>query len=337
MQNSKDSSNITACDIKCLKGYVEEEASLILKEGSFCMNYHQNLLGIPIKDAAAHIFRRPYLFVNPTVRMLQIATFLAIGPQIYVDDLVVINESKKLIGRISSKHIIFNILRTGYPDWLEITAEQIMDDFAGTVDMNSPLDKALEVFDKTRFAFVPITAKDDSGGGRSSEAAEVVASLSIRDILPLIAKDNIDRPIKDLCSQLISVDKNTSIRNAIDFMMKQGIRNIGIKEDVNNDDDSSSNSNTKTKLLRIINDRKILEFLVSHNGRKIMHTTGLADVDIINHLDMISAKKVKYDTTTSGAAELLMDIRNPCLISEEDDEKKDNSIVTPWDIVMKTL
>jgi hypothetical protein len=32
-----------------------------------------------------------------------------------------------------------------------------------------------------------------------------------------------------------------------------------------------------------------------------------------------------------------MDIRNPCLISEEDDEKKDNSIVTPWDIVMKTV
>jgi hypothetical protein len=92
--------------------------------------------------------------------------------------------------------------------------------------------------------------------------------------------------------------------------------------------------------LNLINDRKILEFLVSHNGRKIMHTngvTGLADVDIINHLDMISAKKVKYDTTTSKAAELLMDIRNPCLISEEDDEEKDNCIVTPRDIVMKTV
>ena len=72
--------------------------------------------------------------------------------------------------------------------------------------------------------------------GSSEEPAEVVASLSIRDILPLIAKTNIDRPIKDLCSPFISVDKNTSIRNAIDFMMKQGIRNIGIKEDADNDD-----------------------------------------------------------------------------------------------------
>ncbi|MGC2429137.1 MAG: CBS domain-containing protein [Nitrososphaeraceae archaeon] len=66
-----------------------------------------------------------------------------------------------------------------------------MDDFVVTVDMNSPLGKALEIFEKTRFAFVPIIAKDSS---------TVAASLSIRDILPLIARTNIDRPIKDLCS-----------------------------------------------------------------------------------------------------------------------------------------
>ena len=60
----------------------------------------------------------------------------------------------------------------------------------------------------------------------------------------------------------------------------------------------------------------------------------LAHVDIINHLDMISAKKVKYDTSVSRASELLMDIRNPCLILEE---KQDYSIITPRDIVMKTL
>jgi CBS domain-containing protein len=72
---------------------------------------------------------------------------------------------------------------------------------------------------------------------------------------------NIDRPIKDLCSRLISVDKNSSIRNAIDIMIKQGIRNIGIREDGNNDDISNSNKNKQ--LLRIINDRKILEFLKS--------------------------------------------------------------------------
>jgi CBS domain-containing protein len=204
------------------------------------MNNHYDLLDIPIKDAAAHIFRRPYLFVDSTAHMLQIATFLAIGPQIYVDGLVVINnKTKNPAGRISSKHIIFNVLKYDYPDWLEITAEQIMDDSTGVIEMHSPLSKALEVFNKTKFAFVPIIRKNEE-----AEAA-IVASLSIRDILPLITKTNDDRPIKDVCSPLISVNKNTDIRTAIDLMIKEGIRNIGIKE---NDKNSDTN---KTNLIRM--------------------------------------------------------------------------------------
>ena len=64
---------------------------------------------------------------------------------------------------------------------------------------------------------------------------------------------------------------------------------------------------------------------------------GLAEIDIINHLDILSIKKVKYDTTTSKAAEFLMDMRNPCLILEDKEYGSDYSIVTPWDIVMKTV
>jgi CBS domain-containing protein len=303
------------------------------------MNCHMAFADIPIKDAASHIFRRPFLFVNPAAPMMQIATFLAIGPQIYVDGLIVVNESKKPIGRISSKHIIFNIIVNGYPGWLERTAEQIMDDFAATIDMNSHLSEVIEVFDKTRFAFVPIIAKDDT---RGDSEAEVIASLSIRDILPIVAKANIDRSIKDLSSPLLSVDKKMSIRDAIDLMFKESIRNIGIKENADNDDhdDNSSSSNTnKSKLLRIVNDRKILEFLLSHNGKEIMRKNGiagLADIDIINHLDMIAPKKVKYNTTVTMAAELLMDIHNPFLILEDGDDNY-YSIVTPWDIVMKTV
>ena len=98
----------------------------------------------------------------------------------------------------------------------------------------------------------------------------------------------------------------------------------------------------KSKLLRIINDRKILEFLFSHNGREILRkngTTGLGDINIINHLDIISIAQVKSNTTVSKAAELLMDIRNPCLISggNKGEKETDNYIVTPWDVVMKTL
>ena len=37
-----------------------------------------------------------------------------------------------------------------------------------------------------------------------------------------------------------------------------------------------------------------------------------------------------HDITITKAAKLLMDIRKPCVLFE-------NSIVTPWDVVMKTI
>jgi hypothetical protein len=108
----------------------------------------------------------------------------------------------------------------------------------------------------------------------------------------------------------------------------------------NTNNRNNNNNNNKTKLLRTINDRKILEFLLSDKGKQIMRkngVAGLADVDIINHLDMISTNKVKYDTTTSEAAEFLTHIDNPCLILENEEYGNNYSIVTPWDIVMKTM
>jgi hypothetical protein len=79
---------------------------------------------IEIRNAAPHIFARPFLFVGPNTTMLQVATFLAIGPQIYVDGLIVVNENDKgqgtsPVGRIGCKHIISSLLDSDYPDWSE--------------------------------------------------------------------------------------------------------------------------------------------------------------------------------------------------------------------------
>ena len=96
----------------------------------------KRILDIQIKNAPPHIFTRPFLFVEPNTRMLEIATFLAIGPQIYVDGLVVISDNEKgqrrrPVGMIAGKHIISNLLDSDYPDWLETKASQIMDSPVG--------------------------------------------------------------------------------------------------------------------------------------------------------------------------------------------------------------
>ncbi|MGB6674967.1 MAG: hypothetical protein WBE34_21275 [Candidatus Nitrosopolaris sp.] len=202
-----------------------------------------------------------------------------------------------------------------------------------------------QVFEKTRFGFIPILAKkDDRMEDEEGDSLVVTASLAIRDILALIAKANLATPIKELSSQLISVDSKTSIRDALDYMLNKG-RNIGIKEELSAHDDSGGVSGTessrKSKLSHVINDRKILEFLLSHNGREVLRKNGiagLADININNNLDTVSPTSVKSNTTVSSAAELLMDVRNPCLILEDNEKGEELSyIVTPLDIVMKTL
>jgi predicted transcriptional regulator len=299
-----------------------------------------HLSDIRIRDAAPHIFRRPFLFVESNTQMLQIATFFAIGPQIYVDGIIVIDEvQKRPVGRISSKHIISSILDSGYPDCLQKKASQIMDSSVIPLEMDSPMKEALEVFERTRFAFIPLLTKKEDKMDDSFKV--VTASLAIRDILPLIAKANLNISIRELSSQLISIDGKTSIRIALDYMLNNGIRNIGIRQEASaHDDVASENSGIKSNLPGIINDRKILEFLVSHDGRTVLRKNGivgLADLSIVDNLDIIYPTTVKSNTTVSRAAELLMDIHNPCLILEDNEKGEHNYIITPWDIVMKTL
>jgi hypothetical protein len=65
----------------------------------------------------------------------------------------------------------------------------------------------------------------------------------------------------------------------------------------------------------------------------------LADISIIDNLDTTSLTAVKLDTSVSRAAELLMDVHNPFLIyeSDENERKEYQYIITPWDVVMKLL
>ena len=61
-------------------------------------------------------------------------------------------------------------------------------------------------------------------------------------------------------------------------------------------------------------------------------TIGITEIGRINvgDLDLIPISIISDDISITEAAKLLMDVRTPCLLFE-------NSIVTPWDIVMKTI
>jgi hypothetical protein len=77
----------------------------------------------------------------------------------------------------------------------------------------------------------------------------------------------------------------------------------------------------------------ILEFIFSYEGRKIMHqglgATALDSVSL-NSLDMMAAPSISENQTISKTATMLRDINTPVLLFA-------NNIVTPWDVVMKTI
>jgi CBS domain-containing protein len=259
----------------------------------------------PIFDVVPHIFNRPLLSASPSDPLLQVGTFLAIGPQIYVDGVVVLDKHR-VVGTIGGRNIIEHILY--HPKgWPQGTASMIMSRFEDTVQADHPLSVALDIFNKTGFAFVPITMKQN-----------VVTSLSIRDVLRVVVAAKLDTPIDELSSPLVTIESTASIGDALEVMLEQGIRNLIVKD--------SGNTG-------LLNDRKILEYLLSYGGREMMSSRGLDGLfEVpINILEMAVAKSVNRDTPAGLAAELLLNLDTPCLLLAN------GSIVTPWDVVMKGL
>lgn len=270
------------------------------------------------------IFKRPFIPIVLDTPLYQFSVFLAIGPEIYVDGLVVLEKTnQQVVGKLGCKNILSHLLNTSYSEWRSTTADQIMERSykeEEMIDIDSPVSKVIDLFKKTKFAFTPIITKERN----------VVAILTIRDFLPIVKnKDNAETtPISQISSKLSSIDKNTDVLKAIDIMLKKGIRNIGI----------TKSKNKPSELIGVINDRKILEFLLSHTGRQIMKGLEQKTISHIRlarlteNLDIYPMREVPQDISIKVAANLLTEMERPFLILEGKDK-----IVTPWDIVMKTF
>jgi predicted transcriptional regulator len=278
------------------------------------MNISENVVNV-----FPHIFNRPFIPVVIDMLLYQFSVFLAIGPEIYVDGLIVLDKTnKRVVGRLGSKNILSHLLNKPYSEWENITADQIMESNIDEekIGIDTPVSKVIELFQKTRLAFAPII-KDGN----------VVAVLTIRDFLPIIKNnENVDTtPISKISSKLTTIDNNTDVLMAIGIMLKKGIRNIGITE----------NRNESSKVIGVVNDRSILEFLLSHNGRQIMkkfEEKTVSHIKFTKNLRIYPINEVDHNTSTKVAANLLADMERPFLILKGKDK-----IVTPWDLVIKTL
>lgn len=337
-----------------------------------------------VKENFSNILSRPFISVYSYTKLFEIIPFFAIGPDIYADGLLVtsknrihdkneiFNDKKDEIfkelkersneyveGRISSKHLLLIIVdllseRKSFTSLYNLTAAEIMDVLTEEhmIESDTTVSKVLDIFKKTGFAFLPIVKKTKNNNLNSYK---MLSYLSVRDFLPLFLKKKkeyrnfdgdddsclkeiIDIPVKEVSSKLISVYKNSLLGDVINTMLSKKIRNIGIL-------------NKNSKLIGILNDRKILELMarskdkftprdnntldkyskLNVQGREFKDCT-LEDLEILNNFKIPLTIEIKKDSSISIAANQLNNLKHSYLILEGNDR-----IVTPWDIVMKTL
>ncbi|MDX1373744.1 MAG: CBS domain-containing protein, partial [Nitrososphaeraceae archaeon] len=273
------------------------------------------------------------------------------------------SNNESVVGRIGGKDIILNIInprlfepKSYYPSCLyekkgfnimrKITNDEI-------VGINTPLNEILEIFRKTKFAFIPIV-ESIKGDDKNDNVFfhKVKAVLTVRDFLRLFIDTKIkmtaksiteddwsnmekikNTPVNRISSDLISVRDDEFLKDAISLMINNGVRNLGILDN-------------NSKFSGIINDRDIVEFLLNPELRVIAGcnqdstNTGesninndskiLDEIKIKNNVKISSIRQINENMLIKEAAELLLDSTNPYLVLKGGDR-----IVTPWDIVMK--
>ncbi len=254
---------------------------------------------VSIKESAPQIFRRPMLYVGPDDEIIHAATFLAFGPQIYADGLVVMH-SGRLVGRIGGERIVRHILGRK-EKWLDAKAGDIVERLESPLDAEAPVKSALDIFLQTRFAFMPVATE-----GR------VVASLSVRDLLALADKG---QKAGELASSLTTVQEDMGVAEALRFMVEKGVRNlVALRQDGP----------------YVINDRKILEFLLGHEARQLVTEKGFLALDHVplSRIGFSKGRTINPEESAASAARMLSDVRMPCIFVGY-------KILTPWDVVVK--
>ena len=308
------------------------------------MDVADQLAKLKVKDVFNDSAKRQFLYVYPNSKLLEVVTFLAIGPEIYVDGVAVVAEEnldgKKIqtpVGMIGGKSVMRSMLENTFG---EVTASEIMVEVTQSylVDLESPLSKVIDTFRRTRFAFVPVISTTKE---YNTHKPVIIGTLTVRDFLPLIANKKIqlnhDEPegiIYQIATPTVSVNKDSSIREAISVMVDKGIRNIGVRDceqDYEKEEQHNEKRNVKEKssdILCIVNDRKIMEFLLNRKRREKSEPI----FGSVSDLDIIQVHATKSHSTMVEAARYLMDIKNPFMVLDGNEY-----IVTPWDLVMKTV
>jgi predicted transcriptional regulator len=90
-----------------------------------------------------------------------------------------------------------------------------MEESETSIELDSSLTDLLELFAGTKFALAPITDK-----------GELIGSIGIRDLLPLVFESKIPTQVTAIGSTQVILKRDETLRIAINTMLKKRIRNL---------------------------------------------------------------------------------------------------------------
>ena len=260
-------------------------------------------LDTPVSNVLPYVFERPILFVYSDTKLVELASYLALGPQIYADGLLVMQQHgnkkqdnfqgeswiarRKVIGQIGSKHIISHLLEShpvSYRNFLHTTtAFELMDSISDNeiIEPSSPIRRVIEIFKAKKFAFVPIVSKitvsarnisnprtnaDNISHENHDDIMTTTAVISVRDFLPLLIKS--ERKINKIIDAANTQQEITIPLSEISSNLVSVSKYDSLKDTIDLMIKRSIRNigirDENFNLISILNDRCILEFLFTH-------------------------------------------------------------------------
>ena len=260
-------------------------------------------LDSPVSNLFPDVFEHPILFVYSDTKLVELTSYLAVGPQIYADGLLVMvqpgdrkqhnfqGESgiarRRVIGQLGSRHIISHIMRTdpfSYRDSLyTTTALDIMDSVSDNeiIEPSSPISRVIGTFKEKRFAFVPVESRitapirnisnsrinaDNISHENHDDIVTITAAISVRDFLPLFVKP--ERQINNITDSGNSQQEITIPLSEVSSKLVSVSKYDSLKDTIDLMIKRSTRNigirDENSSLVGILNDRSILEFLFTH-------------------------------------------------------------------------
>lgn len=187
-----------------------------------------------------------------------------------------------------------------YGKFLELSSESVALELS-TVRADSDIKELLEVIKKTRFGFAWVEGKFETGG-----------FASLRDLLELYEMGQFDTDMKvgEVASPIVSLEKDASLKTALEQMFAHRFRRIFVGE-------------------KVISDRRIIGYIFSPSRlNQVMGKPETLLDSKLGDLEGLIPIKVSQKSGIKTASKTMRGEVEECLICEK-------GVATPWDMIMK--